>query len=482
MNTMTSCRRLVSLLFLPFALLASGVSGSGAAGAAEHVPPAAERAARIDAFIDKEMKKLHIPGVALAVLSEGRILYGKGYGLANLEHQVPVKTETVFQSGSTGKQYTAMAVLMLVEEGKLKLDESIRTYFPDAPETWRPMTVRHLLTHTSGLGDYPATTDLRKDLSEKELREFVYQQKLGFPPGEKFAYSNMAYAVLGTLVSQACGRFYGDFLQERIFRPLDMKTARIISESDIVPNRAAGYLWNGQQWKNQGWVSPSFNSTADGSLYLTLADVAKWDAALCTEKLVRRASLELAFTSGKLNSGKETGYGFGWFINRVNGHRVIEHGGAWQGFKAYIARYVDDKLAVALFVNVAGVPVERLAHAVAGLWNEALAPPAVEAIEDAEPGVTARFRALLADLAAGTGKPESFAGDFAASFFPAGADLCKERLAPLGPVTDITLVKRTEEGERRNYTYLVDFGGTVLRLQAGLNKEGVILGFGLRPE
>jgi CubicO group peptidase (beta-lactamase class C family) len=267
----------------------------------------ADRPAAIDTYVEAQMKRFHVPGLALAIVRNGEFLYAKGYGFANLEHQVPVKTETVFQSGSTGKQYTSMAVMILAEEGKIKLEDGIRTVFPDAPDSWQPITIRHLLTHTSGLGDYTPAFDLRKDMKEEELRRLIYGTPLGFKPGERFRYSNLGYALLGTLISRVSGKFYGDFLRERIFEPLGMATARIINERDIVPNRAAGYLWRSTAWKNQEWVSPTFNSTADGSLYLTLADVAKWDAALSTEKLVRRASLDQAFTSGKLNDGKETG-------------------------------------------------------------------------------------------------------------------------------------------------------------------------------
>jgi len=461
---------------IPVCLLLLGMSGMLTA------QEPADRTARIDTFIQAEMKRLHIPGLALAIISQGEILYGKGYGLANLEHQVPVKPETVFQSGSTGKQYTAMAVLMLAEAGKLKLEESIRTYFPDAPKEWQPITIRHLLTHTSGLGDYTEAIDLRKDLTETELRQLIYRQKLGFKPGEDFSYSNLGYTTLGTLISKITGKFYGDFLQERIFGPLGMKTARIINESDIISNRAAGYFWNGVEWKNQEWVSPTFNSTADGSLYLTLADVAKWDAALYTEKLVSKASLDLAWTSGKLNSGKETRYGFGWSLAEMNGHRLIEHGGAWQGFMAMISRYIDDRVTVVLFANVAGVPVDRLAHAVAGLWEPALTPPTITAIEDKEPAVTALIKTRISELAAGTSKPEYFTKEFAAELFPEVVVQIKEYLGKLGPITRMVLFKRLEEGGVRVYHYQVHFSETRLILQMSLNKGNIIVGFSARPD
>jgi CubicO group peptidase (beta-lactamase class C family) len=331
-------------------------------------------ATRVDEYIRTEMQTQQIPGLALAVIKDGQIVIAKGYGLANVEHQAPVKPETIFQSGSTGKQFTATAVMMLVEEGKLSLDDKITKYFPDGPDAWRNISVRHLLTHTSGMTDYPQDFDLKRDYTEDELYQRIKAVPLAFQPGEKWSYSNLAYVMLGILIHKVSGKFYGDFLQERIFKPLEMTTARIISEADIVPNRAAGYRVVNGQLKNQNWVSPTLNTTADGALYLTIHDMAKWDAALYTEKLLKRSSLEQMWTPVKLNDGKTHPYGFGWAIGEVRGHRIIEHGGAWQGFKAQISRYVDDKMTVILFANQIRANQSKLAHGVAAIFNSELAP------------------------------------------------------------------------------------------------------------
>lgn len=331
---------------------------------------------KIDEYLRTQMQAQQIPGIALAVVRDGKIVLARGYGLANIEHQVPVKPETIFQSGSTGKQFTAMAVMMLAEEGKLSLEDKITKYFTDAPESWRNITVRHLLTHTSGMSDYPPDFDMRRDYTEDDLLQRIKAIPLAFQPGEKWSYSNLAYVTLGILIHKVSGKFYGDFLQERVFRPLDMSTARIISEADIIPNRAAGYRVANGQLKNQDWVSPSLNTTADGALYLTVYDMAKWDAALYTEKLLKRSSLEQMWTKVKLNDAKTVGYGFGWGLAEVRGHRIIEHGGAWQGFKAHISRYVDDKLTIILFANQARANQTKLAHDIAAIINPELAPVA----------------------------------------------------------------------------------------------------------
>jgi len=316
----------------------------------------------------------HIPGVSLLVNKDGKIALVKGYGLANVEEHVAVKPDTVFQSGSVGKQFTATAVMMLVEEGKLGLDDKLNKYLTNVPQSWANIKVRHLLTHTSGLGDYLSDFDVQQDYTQDELLAKVAATPLAFQPGEKWSYSNLGYLTLGILIGKVTGTFYGDFLQERIFKPLGMTTARIISEADIVTNRAAGYRLVKGELKNQEWVSPTMNSTADGSLYLTVYDLAKWDAALYTEKLLKRSSLNQMWTPVTLNNDKTHPYGFGWFVVDVRGHRLIHHAGSWQGFQCDIQRYVGNKLTVIGFDNLAGSNLEKIVRGVAALYNPELKP------------------------------------------------------------------------------------------------------------
>jgi CubicO group peptidase (beta-lactamase class C family) len=330
---------------------------------------------KVDDYIKTELDKRKIPGLSIAVVRNGEIVKARGYGLANVELNVAASPETIYQSGSVGKQFTATAVMMLVEDGKIALDDKINKYFTDAPERWSQITVRHLLTHTAGTTDYPKDFDFRRDYTEAELLKKAADIPLAFAPGEQWSYSNMGYVMIGILISKVTGKFYGDFLQERIFKPLGMNTARIISEADIVPNRAAGYRQEKGVLKNQPWVSPSMNTTADGSLYLTVLDLAKWDAALYTDKLLKKSTLDQMWTPVKLNNGKTKQYGFGWAFENVRGHKLIEHGGAWQGFTSHISRYVDDKLTVIVLANRAGANPGAIAHGIAGLYNSELVAP-----------------------------------------------------------------------------------------------------------
>jgi CubicO group peptidase (beta-lactamase class C family) len=306
-------------------------------------------------YVNAEMQRQHIPGLSLLVARSGKIVRAEGFGLSNVELQVPVKPETVFQSGSVGKQFTATAVMMLVEEGKIGLDDALTKYFKDAPATWNEVTVRELLSHTAGFGDYPKDFNFRKDWTEDELLKVVERIPLAYAPGTKWDYSNLGFLTLGILIHRVTGEFYGDFLQQRIFHPLDMSSTRIISEADIVPNRAAGYRLVKGELKNQKWVAPMVNTTADGSLYFTTLDLAKWDAALYTEKLLKRSGFDLMWAVAKLKNGQPNkgNYGFGWFIEQRKGHRCIHHDGAWQGFETAIDRYVDDHLTVVALANLA---------------------------------------------------------------------------------------------------------------------------------
>ena len=329
---------------------------------AQAPPTVADEVAK---YVRGELQRQHIPGAALLVSRGGKIVQAQGFGLANVELQVPVKPETVFQSGSVGKQFTATAVMMLVEEGRVGLDDPLTKYFSNAPAAWKKVTVRELLSHTAGFGDYPEKFDFRNDWTEDELLKMAEAIPLAYPPGTKWEYSNLGFLTLGILIHRVTGEFYGDFLAQRIFHPLGMETTRIISEADIIPNRASGYRLVKGELKNQEWVAPMVNTTADGSLYFSILDLSKWDAGLYTEKLLKRSSLDLMWTPAKLNNGQpnKDGYGFGWFIGEKHGHRVISHDGAWQGFKTAIARYVNDELTVVVLANLAeGKPGEIAEH------------------------------------------------------------------------------------------------------------------------
>ncbi|HEY8563455.1 MAG TPA: serine hydrolase [Pyrinomonadaceae bacterium] len=440
--------------------------------------------AKIDKYVKTEMTRQKIPGVSLAVLRGGKIALLKSYGLANAEHRVPVKPETVFQSGSIGKQFAAAAVMMLVEEGRLALDEPLTKYFDDAPAAWKNITVRHLLNHTSGLGDYPPEIDLRRDYTEDEYFAAIKKAPLAFEPGARWDYSNAGYFTLGALVRRVTGKFYGDFLQERIFKPLDMKTARIISESDIVPNRAAGYRLVSGELKNQEWVSPSTNTTADGSLYLTVLDLAKWDAALYADKPLRQSSLAQMWAPTKLAGGGEKAYGFGWHTEKIKNRRFVHHGGAWQGFKSSIMRFPDDKLTIIFFANLQDTKDFKFARGLAAIFYPELKLPAGQPIADREPQTSALIKKVLLQFSKNAAEPNLFTPSARAEIFPVRAKQIAGQLNSLSiPVAVIImseLVERREENELRVYRYFLTDVTRTFACTAKLTKDDKIADLELR--
>lgn len=433
--------------------------------------------AKIDEFFSAEMLRQRVPGVAVGVVKDGKPLLVKGYGFANIEHQIGVKPETIFQSGSVGKQFTAMAVMMLVEEGKIGLDDRIGKYLGDVPATWEKITIRHLLTHTGGMTDYAATFDFRRDYTEDDLFKIIRETPLAFAAGEKWQYSNFGYVTLGIIIRKVTGKFYGDFLAERVFKPLGMATARVISEADVVYNRAAGYELVKGEIKNQDWVAPSLNTTADGALYLTALDLIKWDEALSAGKLLKKESYEMMWSPAKLNNGSTHPYGFGWMLGNVNGKRLIEHGGSWQGFKTHISRYPDNKLTVIIFANLAQTNQSKLAHGVAEIVSPELIP---KPVTDPDPAFSQQTKTLLEAVIAGKADLTKFTPDMQGLI--KNPDRLAEFVKSLGTLESFKFVDKADGAAGTRYRYKLEYAQMTLSLFMVIDKQGKIAGFGLQPE
>jgi CubicO group peptidase (beta-lactamase class C family) len=429
---------------------------------------------KIDRFVNEEMQRQHVPGIGIAVIQHGQVVKAQGYGLATLELRVPVSTETMFQSGSLGKQFTATAVMLQVEDGKLALSDPLTKFFPDAPPAWRNITVRHLLTHTSGIPDYTeGVVDLRKDYTEDELSKFAFGLPLEFPAGSRWNYSNTGYVLLGIIVHKVSGSFYGDVLATRVFKPLGMTTARVINEADIIPNRAAGYQLENGEVKNQDWVAPKLNTTADGSLYFSLRDLIAWDAGVRSHAILKPESWAQILTPVQLTSGKTYPYGFGWFLEERGGKPLQHHSGSWQGFKTQFSRFIGDDLSIVVLANLAQANPTRIADGVAALVDPALALPPLTPIEDREPQLTTRASHFLESARAGTLR----AGDLAytrAGFFPDIAKIIQTRLQPVTMPATLVLVKRVELGDDRVSTYEVNAGPRVLVYSIGFAPDGKV--------
>lgn len=339
--------------------------------------PAWARADAIDRIVQSEMKRQFSPAVGLAIVKNGRVIKAQGYGLANVELMARAGADTVFQTASVGKQFTAALVMLLVRDGKLRLDDPISNHLQGTPPAWQGITVRHLLTHTAGLDGTDRAIDLRRDYTEQELLASAYKVPLLDQPGQRHSYSNLGYQVLGFLCSAVGGRFWGDQLRERVFLPLGLRTARVISDRDIVAGRAAGYDRFDGVLENQAWVAPSQNTTADGSLYVSAHDMARWAQALDDERLFTKAEKQQMWTATTLGDGQSVDYGFGWALFTEAGHRLVRHRGDWQGFTTHIAHLPEDRLTVSVLMNRARGQPHVIADRILAHYLPALAKPTV---------------------------------------------------------------------------------------------------------
>jgi CubicO group peptidase (beta-lactamase class C family) len=434
---------------------------------------------KLDELIQTAMQQWGIPGLNVMVRQHGKVLEQGSYGFANLEHGVPVKSETVFQIGSIGKQFAATAVMLLVEAGKIDLEAPISTYFSGVSESWSGVKVKHLLTHTAGVPTDFAGVDLRADLSEDELLEKILEGTLEFAPGDQFSYSNDGYKLVGILISKVSGMFYGDFLQQEIFQPLGMKTAQIIDDAAIIPNRASGYVHQGPDLRNQDWVSPTFNSTADGAIYMTLEDFAQWDDALREGKLLTTSSLERMWTATVLGDGRRSTYGFGWGLYETQGFRCVGHGGAWQGFTAHFFKSLNDDLSITTLTNIAEINIERIALGILGLFNPVFTPePEPEAIADLEPEATAFAQAFLQRWATGSLEASEFTTEL---WDPTLNGKVGTFLAQQGSEPKLEVLARFEKDGLKVSRYRLRFAFARALLEIARNEEGKVAHLLIHP-
>ena len=324
---------------------------------------------QITAKADEYMKAvLQVDGFSGTILiaRDGKPILSRGYGMANIELNVPNTPETIFRLGSVTKQFTSMSIMMLQQSGKLSVGDPICKFFTDCPEVWNPITIRNLLTHTSGITNYTGFADFAKTtimpITTPAMVDRLKKEPLEFTPGEKMAYSNSGYFLLGAIVEKASGKTYADFLQENIFTPLGMKQTGYDDPLRIIMNRAAGYQKQAGKIINASYMDMSVPYAA-GSLYSTTGDLLIWDQALYTEKLVSKKSLAEIFTPWK----GEAGYAYGWGIAKKFGRREISHGGGIYGFATQIARYPDDRVTVVVLSNIQAAPAGQIAGNLAAI-------------------------------------------------------------------------------------------------------------------
>lgn len=323
------------------------------------------------------------PGCSVGVVRDGQLVYQRGYGMASLDHAIPLNGKTVFYIASTSKQFTAMSIASLVTQGRLALTDDIRRFVPELPRWEEPVTVGHLVYHTSGIPDFfllmpLAGRRLEDTASDEDILEMIARQRrLNFRPGDQFQYTNSGYFLLGLIVSRVTGRSLREFAEETFFKPLGMADTRFHDDrTRIVPRRATGYV---PHQGGYGIFATLFDRVGDGGLLSTIEDLAKWDRNFYDGGVGGEAMIRLAQTPGRLNDGTTLDYGFGLFLRKFRGLPTVAHGGIYNGFRTELLRFPTRRLSVACLCNLYNIDASRLAQEVAdiylaGDYPEAAAP------------------------------------------------------------------------------------------------------------
>ncbi|HOX03531.1 MAG TPA: serine hydrolase domain-containing protein [Candidatus Paceibacterota bacterium] len=312
------------------------------------------QADRVDRLVQAQLEEKHIPGLALAVVRDGRIAKARGYGWANLEWRVPATAQTVFEIGSVTKQFTAALVMMLAEEGRVRLDDPVTRFFTNAPPIWEGITVRHLLTHTSGLRNYTGLPgfEVTRGLTREDFVRTLGAYPLEARPGDRYAYCNSGYNLLGYIIEEAGGAPYWQAFESRICRPHGMAETRSRDLRALIPRRADGYERKDDRWINRD--SDLTEIFSAGAVASTVLDLARWAIALETGSVLSESSRNDMWAPTRLNDGGEKLYGLGWGVDPHGGRRNIGHSGSTSGFSASLQWFPDDRLWVIVLCNLDG--------------------------------------------------------------------------------------------------------------------------------
>lgn len=326
----------------------------------------------IDTFIMNQMKQQKIIGLSIGIIKNGRVIKAKGYGQANIELDAPASEKTVYKIGSISKQFIAVAIMKLVQEGKLKVSDPVTKFIKNAPAKWHAITIRHLLNHTSGLPLDPPGFDGMKDLADSVYIKTAFADTLAFPTRSKYEYSNFGYFVLADIIRIASHASFSDYMKKHIFDECDMHSTRTTSLDAIVPNRAAGYIRNAS---DAILNAPNYIALRPSGAFLSnVNDLLKWEMNMQHNKLLTPESWNQLWSDTvktPLTMDNEVMYyGYGWMTNKVNGKQLVHHGGSMPGFKSVYFRYIQDKTAIIILTNADNADVYGIAFGVSDLLQQ----------------------------------------------------------------------------------------------------------------
>lgn len=452
----------------------------------------AQTVADVDAVVQKMIEAKKIPATGVALVRDGKVVLAKGYGAADVEAGTAANENTAFQIASVTKQFTAAGIMLLIEEGKLKLDDTLSKYVPDGSVKWGGVTIRQLLNQISGIPNYTAGGKLvgEKSYTKAEILGLVKDLPLEFEPGTKWAYSNTNYFLLGMVIEKVSGKSYPDFMSERIFKPLGMTSTAVNTSGSKIKNAAAGYELAGGKWRKVELVDPS-QPFAAGAIVSTPADMAKWALAVEEGKLLKKSSWDEAFATGKLVDGKPSSYGFGWRMGNLGETVFMGHSGGINGFGSFIARFPAENLSVVVLANTSGGAPQQLAFEIAGVYlpkvAAALAAESASknaaAIVDADPETSKFLRQVFEGLVRGEGDPVLFSAEMQKVMFPDNIKQLKGPLGSQGPLKSFELLTAENGDGAKRRTYRATFeSGLKVRANFTINAQGKIAGANVRPE
>ena len=326
------------------------------------------RADPTDDFIREEMKRQNIPGLSIAIVKDGKIVKAAGYGLADRSRTIPATPETVYKIASVSKQFIATGIMLLVQEGRLGLDDRISSHLEGTPAAWKDITIRHLLTHTSGIVREAPGYDPSTLLSDAEVIRAAYPATLRFAPGEKWEYGNVSYFALAEIMRNVAGQPWTEYLNQKVFRPSGMDMTFPTNTKARVPNRAIGYADNDKLLTADDW--PALRPS--GAFLSTVLDLAKWDAVLSTGRILSESSRRQMWTPVTLNDGTTSPYGFGWELQSPPGRTLVHHSGGMPGFRAMFARYMNERVTVIVLMNLDDVDQRSIVQGIAELYLPAV--------------------------------------------------------------------------------------------------------------
>ena len=328
--------------------------------------PGLVRADRTDDYVKAEMARQKITGLSLVVLKDGKTIKVAGYGLADAKAGTPATPETVYKIGSVSKQFIATGIMLLAQEGRLRVDDPVSKYLEGTPETWSGITVRHFLTHTSGVvREAPAFAPFTPQPDIDVIRS-AYPLPLRFQPGTKWEYCNVGYFALAEIIHRVSGKPWTDYLHDKVFAPASMGATWPTNTTQTLPHRALGYTDNDNPREAPNWTAlrPS------GAFLSTVLDLAKWDVLLDGDKVLTAATRQQMWTPVTLNDGSTHPYGFGWGLDPLKDYKRIRHGGSLPGFISEYARFPDQHLTVVVLMNMDDADVRALAQGVALIYLE----------------------------------------------------------------------------------------------------------------